>query len=947
MNTSTVVKPILTPSDTHKSSPEAKDTITILRPKVFTGKRLIHTPDGIRKEPAANAKTFRRLTREVAGVDDLYALLHEGRDEILIHGAALPDTPRIDCERRNEFFSDQALRLIVLDIDGFTTNARSLDEAAKEYRALLPAEFHDASCLAQASSGFNTKEGQQSFRLFFFADKPVTENQKSAWLIAPDTLPKTIRKRKDGKEIEVSTLDPSIWRRVQPVYIANPIVEGGADPCPERWLLIDGKPCANVPDALPDPISKVGKARGFAAPEGVTIDDPDALGDAIEKLATRRLEHAGNSRHLSIVYAGADFSDYGISPELAEAVTLAWAMPDEDHDEMLRDMLTDRGFTAADAQRKLARIAEIREELAAEHEGENPFAETDDFTVLEIAVKLEEGYRSARNGFGAKVATAGGKAFDSIAEPDGALPERQERKRQQKAESTTRQRFATFEQGALFTGDDDIFGEPDALPAVSGPGLLAALESDARFADDKEAMLAAHRAVNTIIRQPQGADAAERLAQLRALVEDGELPAHAEPVRYVNGARPPVLPIPVARRDLDDLPDVPWVAFQDYCRGVVSALVGDGGVSKSARGLVECVAIVAGRPDLLGIAPEDVATDFKRTNVWYHCQEDDKDALDRRLAGVLKELNVPWSAIDGTNGFRLYMTSGVGNPLLLALENSKGRVEPPAELAETVACVKQYGIGVVMLDPVQELHEVDENDNSAMAKVWASARSVAAEANTSVALIAHPRKPDGASSAGHAGNMHVLRGASSQTGVARIVRTMFSLTDDEAKQLNIPPQDRGRYARIDAAKNNLALKNWRPTYIERRTVQVGANKRSTVPVPVIVHLDAGLSPAAQKIVDALVVMGPGEHEIDAVLEKAGIPLDAFDDTNGHRARRIKRELFGKADKVERTTGAGTLRYHAAPGQRTPPTLSFTPKPDATGASFTPVDDEDETAADAG
>ncbi|MGJ0396284.1 MAG: AAA family ATPase [Methylocystis sp.] len=708
----------MTPSDTHNSSPEAKDKLTILRPKVFTGKRLVHTPDGIHKEPAANAKTFRRLTREVAGVDDLYTLLHEGRDEILIHGAALPDTPSVHCERRNEFFADQALRTIVLDIDGFKTNARALDEAAKEYRALLPVEFRDASCVAQASSGFNTKEGQQSFRLFFFASEPVTENQKSAWLIAPDTLPKTVRKRKDGKEVEVSTLDPSIWRRVQPIYVANPIVEGGADPCPERWSLIDGKPCVSVPDVLPEPVCKTGKARGLAAPEGVTIDDPDALGDAIEKLATRRLEHASNSRHLSIVYAGADFSDYGISPELAEAVTLAWAMPDEDHAEMLRDMLTDRGFSAADAQRKLARIAEIREALAAEHEGENPFAETDDFTVSEIAVKLEEGYRSARNGFGAKVATAGGKAFDSIAEADGMLPERQERKRQKKAELTTRQRFATFEQGALFTGDDDIFGEPDALPAVSGPMLLAALEGDARFADDAEALLAAHRAVNAIIREPQVADTAERLAQLRALVDDGELPARAETKKA-----PSVRRFAIASDLARDWRPTRYVVNKWIPEGEVGFMFGPSKSRKSFVAMDIAAHVVCGRPW------RDWET--KRGGVIYWATEGAGG-----VAGRFKAWLAEYAARYGLDDeLRVAVVTD-----RLDLKTKEGRRPLREMIGDYNATFRDLPCGLVFIDTWNKAVRLETGQDIELSPIISELESLARKNATTICALGHPGK---------------------------------------------------------------------------------------------------------------------------------------------------------------------------------------------------------------
>ena len=53
-----------------------------------------------------------------------------------------------------------------------------------------------------------------------------------------------------------------------------------------------------------------------------------------------------------------------------------------------------------------------------------------------------------------------------------------------------------------------------------------------------------------------------------------------------------------------------------------------------------------------------------------------------------------------------------------------------------------------------------------------------------------------------AGDQDASRGGGALIGTARIMSTLFGMTEDEAKICNIPDDERGYYVRFDDAKSN-------------------------------------------------------------------------------------------------------------------------------------------------
>jgi len=180
---------------------------------------------------------------------------------------------------------------------------------------------------------------------------------------------------------------------------------------------------------------------------------------------------------------------------------------------------------------------------------------------------------------------------------------------------------------------------------------------------------------------------------------------------------------------------------------------------------------------------------------------------------------------------RLALNSGADRPLMLARTDRMGNV---VRLPDVDACaqeIRERGIGVFVVDPFIETHQVNENSNEQIKAVAAMFREIARKGDCAVLLVHHTVKPPLASSDGHAGNMNTARGASALTGVARIVQTLFSMSAKDAERYRIADEDRHLYARLDDAKANVGLITNRAAWFRRVGVTIANGDEVGVLMP--------------------------------------------------------------------------------------------------------------------
>ena len=265
------------------------------------------------------------------------------------------------------------------------------------------------------------------------------------------------------------------------------------------------------------------------------------------------------------------------------------------------------------------------------------------------------------------------------------------------------------------------------------------------------------------------------------------------------------------------IPPRDWVFGNLAVAGKVSMLVAPPGAGKSTFTFAIAASKITGRP-LLGIDPKGAGP----VAVWNN--EDDMDELHRRLAAVMQHFGVSQDDLLRDGNPLLFLNSGEEREFRIAKRGGPRIVE--ADLDGAAVALRSAGVRLFIVDPLNETHPADENDNSEMRDVMKLYRRLGQMANCGVLLVAHSRKPDKSDSLSHAGDMHSLRGASSQSGVARAMFTFYGMSKKEAPDYGIDARQAYLYARLDDAKANLSLSNGEPLWYRRVSVTLPGSNES-------------------------------------------------------------------------------------------------------------------------
>jgi hypothetical protein len=240
--------------------------------------------------------------------------------------------------------------------------------------------------------------------------------------------------------------------------------------------------------------------------------------------------------------------------------------------------------------------------------------------------------------------------------------------------------------------------------------------------------------------------------------------------------------------DADPIPPRPWIVPSYFMRGSVSVLSGQGAGGKSSLVVAWTIALATGRP-INGFEP------YAPTRVINYNTEDDQDEQRRRYSAALTAQGVASAEIAG----RVIRCGPHNIGTLFERDPASGRITPTAALQQLEDMCHETGAEVLICDPLAELHNAEENDNTAMRAVIAAFRSMAQRLGIAVLILHHDRKGNNAP-----GDMDRVRGASAISGAVRVMLTLTTMSAEEAEKFGIPPDQRRRHFRIDGAKSNYA-----------------------------------------------------------------------------------------------------------------------------------------------
>jgi len=275
--------------------------------------------------------------------------------------------------------------------------------------------------------------------------------------------------------------------------------------------------------------------------------------------------------------------------------------------------------------------------------------------------------------------------------------------------------------------------------------------------------------------------------------------------------------------DEEAMPPRPWLAGRRLIRGKLSSLVAPGSVGKSLLTLQWACALAMGRGDWCGL---DVR---ERSRVLVLNNEDEKSEMGARLAAVIRHFRLPREEL----WHRIKLISGAANPHIFLKRAARGgSLDETAAIKTLVGYCVQEKIDVVVFDPVVDTHEANENDNGEMARVMRVFRRIASEANVSVLLVHHTKKPPQGASDGYAGSADAGRGASAIVNAVRVGMTLFNMGERDAMKFGIPPARRHLFVRLDDAKANLFLASPVAQWFERKSIRLPNGEESGALQPV-------------------------------------------------------------------------------------------------------------------
>jgi hypothetical protein len=175
--------------------------------------------------------------------------------------------------------------------------------------------------------------------------------------------------------------------------------------------------------------------------------------------------------------------------------------------------------------------------------------------------------------------------------------------------------------------------------------------------------------------------------------------------------------------------------------------------------------------------------------------EDDRDEQHRRYAAARIAQRAPREALAS----RIAVCGPEDLGTLFERDALTGRVAATPAMAALGDLVREAGASVLVVDPLAELHNAEENDNTAMRAVVAAFRQFAREAGIAVVILHHHRKGQADPGAADA-----IRGAGSITAAVRVALTLSTMSQQEADALGVKPEERRAHFRVDGAKSNYA-----------------------------------------------------------------------------------------------------------------------------------------------
>jgi hypothetical protein len=263
-------------------------------------------------------------------------------------------------------------------------------------------------------------------------------------------------------------------------------------------------------------------------------------------------------------------------------------------------------------------------------------------------------------------------------------------------------------------------------------------------------------------------------------------------------------PKPFVWKDPKTLPRMQWLYGRTLLRGAVYMTVAAPGVAKTARKLVDALAMVSGRV-LLHDKPA------RALKVWHLNGEEPIDILEKRVIAAMMAHSIPREDVDG----RLFLND-LASRFIIARQTKEGVVIMVPVRDAMINYIRANQIDVVQIDPFISSHAVPENDNGPIDQVVKTFAGIAMATGCAIDLVHHARKTNG-----QPVTFEDARGASAAGGAVRGGDVQNVMTKEVATLAGIEERFRKRYVRIDDGKANHAPQGDTAKWLKIEGVDLG------------------------------------------------------------------------------------------------------------------------------
>lgn len=263
--------------------------------------------------------------------------------------------------------------------------------------------------------------------------------------------------------------------------------------------------------------------------------------------------------------------------------------------------------------------------------------------------------------------------------------------------------------------------------------------------------------------------------------------------------------------DEDAIPPRPWVLDRILMARDLTLLLAPGSAGKSSVSLAIAAHMACGR-------------DFGPYKAHIQCKsiiyngEDDKAEQSRRLRAVCYSYNLDYDFVKS----QILLLSE--DDLEMKLVTAQGRIAVANDVMinQLIEIASNPEVGLVVFDPLVDVHDVDEGDNPQMNTVMRMMKRIAREANVASLILHHTTKAGSTRQEDRVGNMDIARGASGIVYKARIAFTLLNASMQDAEDYGFTEAERHEWVRLDDAKMQYTLANTQATWFHKE----GAKLRS-------------------------------------------------------------------------------------------------------------------------